>query len=180
MDNSRGRDEYEFLRQEVEFLYKELELERAKHKETELDAKKEEEPKKSNSEIGVIIYSYKCTKTEDTYCIYTYDPIYDDFVDKICDAYEENRETTSDEKLIGNKIVFKSEMDTIKWILNGISHYAVDTNELNGLFVSIDPKGDEVNWFNYTELLATDDEKASMLGLDEKIMDDCRLGYTVE
>jgi hypothetical protein len=121
--------------------------------------------------IGVIIYGYRYN-TMNNYCIYTYDSEYDEFVQEICDAYTKNE----DEYLIGNKIILKSELDTIKWILNGISNYAISFDNLDGLFESIDLR-DETCWFNYEELLTNDEGIISILDLNTKKLDSFRRGY---
>jgi hypothetical protein len=167
-------DEFKFMYKEMKFLCKELE--ELKIREAELNARDARDEK-----IGIIVYSYNFNTLGN--CVYTYNPMYENFVSKICSSYESNDEKNNTEKLIGSKIISKSELDTLKWILNGISNNAVIINDLNELFKSIDPNSDEVELFNYNDLLAdcddsdNDDDKnmLTMIGLNEKKLSEFRI-----
>lgn len=123
--------------------------------------------------IGVIVCSYKYN-TMDNYRVYTYDPIYNKFVDKICNYFDANYDGGDEyhsENISDYYIIVKSELDAVIRTISGISNYAVTVNDLNGLFASIDPKSDNVDMFNYKELLTTFDDdsesRLTMIGLNE-------------
>ena len=130
-----------------------------------MDIKKQEQEKQ---EIGIIVYSYKRNKS-DNYCIYTYDPIYVEFINKICFTYEGNEE----ERLIGHRIIPKSELSVVKWLLNEITEYSVDISDLHRFFELID-SNEDAYCFDYDSLLNTYDEQYSIIGLNEKKLDNFR------
>lgn len=123
-------------------------------------------------EIGIIIYCYK-SDSKDNYCIYRYDPIYDQFVDKICETYKEIK-GIENEKIVRNGIIPKSELDTIEWVLNGISNKKVVIDDLKELFKDIDPDDHEVDWFDYNDLLVINDDESSIIDLEKKRLCDFR------
>lgn len=122
--------------------------------------------KKNEEEIGIIIYSYK-VHSHDNYCIYTYNPIYDKFVDKIYDTYKELK-NLENEKIVRYDFIAKSELETIEWVLNGISNNKVVIDDLKELFGGINPDSDLVDWFDYDDLLAINDDDSSIVNLERR------------
>lgn len=117
--------------------------------------------------IGIVIFWWKKGEGEPkNYCIYKYNPIYDNLIKTICDFC--GKKPSDCCQVSDSSIILKSSYVDVKSTVGDMSNYAVTDYDLDSFFEDIEPNIDIVKEYNLDELLSDEDLKSYTISNIEK------------
>jgi hypothetical protein len=133
--------------------------------------------------IGVVTYYQKNSITStNNYCIYTFEPIYQIFVENIKSAYDnftctnwiEMKTHVKDEGIISIEVISQNKLKQICKELKSVSGSKVRIDKLDNLFKDIE-SDEYFNMYDYVALLTMPrKDYLTIIDLDKKVLSDYR------
>lgn len=139
--------------------------------------------REDNIQIGTLTYHYDCNGTKDFH-IYTYDPLYHKFMEKIKSVYDElhygqrkeMKLNEYNEDVVNCEIIYVTELSAIRSTLNKISGHKVHIVNLKSNFFKNIKPDDDIDVYNYEKLLIDpNDNCPTIRNLNVKLLSDYKI-----